>query len=78
MRAAKRSCVMDGRLHSGIRGFKPHESAFRHDSITKRSSELSAIIESLDLRPPVRVAGTHVFLEGTSAQDFSLRYRTGC
>ena len=59
-------------------GFWPHESAFRHDSITERSSELSVIIESLDLQPPVRVAGTHEFLGRDLDQNFRFRYRTGC
>ena len=48
--------VTDGRLQSGIRGLAPHDGAFRQGSITEWRSYLSAILEPLDLRPPVRVA----------------------
>jgi hypothetical protein len=53
-------------------GSCPHDGAFRQGSITEWSSELSALIEPLDLRPPVRVASTHGFHRGHWINHFDL------
>jgi hypothetical protein len=63
---------MDGRLQSGFRGLAPHDGAFRQGSITDWSNELNEIIEPLDLRPRVRVAGTHGFHRGHWINLFGL------